>query len=130
MKKTAYLTLLLPLLLAACDSVDPEARRQALHLPPPGFKGIATQGEAPYQQYCAVCHGNRGQGSKQGPPLVDGVYRPAHHADLAFHMAVRDGLKQHHWKFGDMAPVPNVTPEDVGHIIAYIRREQQNAGIR
>ena len=62
--------MLLPLLaLSACDAVDPEQRRQALHLPPPGFKGNAAQGEAAFQRYCVSCHGDRLQGSDQGPPL-------------------------------------------------------------
>jgi len=61
---------------------------------------------------------------------VDPVYRPGHHADLAFHFAVRDGVKQHHWPFGDMPPQPGVTPEQVGHAIACVRALQRQAGIR
>jgi mono/diheme cytochrome c family protein len=129
-KKQICISLLLPLLLAACDNVDPEARRQAMHLPPPGFKGDSTQGEALFQKNCISCHGNNGQGSEQGPPLVHPVYNPKHHSDLSFHLAIRDGVQPHHWKFGEMAPLPNVTPEEVEHIIAYVRQEQRRAGIQ
>ena len=68
--------------------------------------------------------------TEQGPPLVHETYRPGHHADLTFHWAVRDGARQHHWNFGDMLPVPNLTPEDVGHIIAFLREKQRDAGIK
>ena len=128
--KTCWgLITLLLLTLTACDAVDPEQRRMAMHLPPSGFKGEAAQGEAAYQQNCVSCHGSRGQGSDQGPPLIHKTYRPAHHADLSFHMAAGDGVKQHHWQFGDMPPQPNVTPEEMTHIIAWTRREQRRAGI-
>lgn len=128
--KHTGIVLLLPFLLAACDGVDPEARRQAMHLPPPGFKGDAVQGEALFQKNCVACHGNNGQGSDKGPALVHAVYKPSHHADLAFHLAVRDGVQPHHWQFGEMPPQPAVTPEEVEHIIAYVRQQQRQAGIQ
>ena len=31
---------------------------------------------------------------------------------LAFQLAVANGVRAHHWKFGDMAPVKEVTPDD------------------
>ena len=108
----------------------PEARRQALHLPPPGFKGAVEKGVEPFEKYCMVCHGIKGRGTNQGPSLVDRVYRPDHHADLSFHIAVRDGVKSHHWNYGDMQPVPLITPEETEHIIAYMREEQRRVGIQ
>lgn len=120
----------LPFILVACNDMDPEQRRRAMHLPPAGFKGNAEQGRALFNQYCAACHGQGGLGTQQGPPLVHQTYRPAHHADLTFHMAVRDGVRPHHWNFGDMKPVPDVTPEATEHIVAHVRRVQRRAGIR
>ena len=128
-RKTAVLSFL-PVLLTACDAMSPEARRQALHLPPPGFQGIVAEGVEAYNRYCSVCHGVRGGGTNQGPPLVNRVYRSDHHSNLSFHVAVRDGVKAHHWSFGDMQPVPLVTPEEIEHVIAYIRSEQRKIGIR
>lgn len=116
--------------LAACDLGDAEARRQRLHLPPPGFQGNATDGKGQYGQYCVSCHGQGGEGSDQGPALVHAVYTPSHHADLAFHLAVRDGVKQHHWRFGDMPPLPDLSPEATEHIVTYIRQLQRQAGIQ
>lgn len=116
--------------LAACDRPSPEALRQRQHLPGPDFVADATDGEHLFHSICAKCHGHAGTGTTQGPPLVDKIYRPGHHADLTFHWAIKDGVKQHHWKFGDMPPVENLTPEQAGNIIAYIRSEQRKAGIQ
>lgn len=127
MKK--YLLFSLVIFLTACEAPDPAARHAALHLPPEGFVGDAAQGRALFVTNCSSCHGSNGQGTEQGPPLVDNVYRPAHHADFAFHMAVRDGVRQHHWGFGDMPAVPQITAEQTAHVIAYIRQEQSKAGI-
>jgi mono/diheme cytochrome c family protein len=130
LNKPFLLTFALPFILVACNDMDPEQRRRTLHLPPAGFKGNAEQGRALFNQYCAACHGQGGLGTQQGPPLVHQTYRPAHHADLTFHMAVRDGVRPHHWNFGDMKPVPDVTPEATEHIVAHVRRVQRRAGIR
>jgi len=127
MKK--YLLLSFAIFLTACEAPDPEASRAALHLPPEGFVGDANQGSALFETNCSSCHGINAQGTEQGPPLVNNVYRTAHHADFAFHMAVRDGVRQHHWGFGDMPAAPQITPEQTAHVIAYIRQEQSKAGI-
>jgi len=116
-------------LLAACTAESPEERRARLHLPPPGFKGNPTIGHNLFNNACAQCHGVAGRGTQQGPPLIDDIYRPGHHADLAFYRAVKDGVKQHHWQFGDMPPVHGVSPEATAHIAAYIRALQRKAGI-
>lgn len=41
-----------------------------------------------------------------------------------------DGTRAHHWQFGDMKPVPGLTPDDVAYITAYVRVKQRTAGIR
>lgn len=120
----------LPVLPAACEWPDPEQARKNLHLPAPDFVADAARGEALYRARCIGCHGEAARGSRQGPPLVHKTYRPDHHPDIAFHLAVKDGVRQHHWRFGDMPPVEGVTPEEAGHITAYVRREQRRAGIR
>ncbi|MFQ5755899.1 MAG: hypothetical protein ACE5H7_07350 [Acidiferrobacterales bacterium] len=50
-------------------------------------------------------------------------------AVVTFFMAVTFGVAPHHWRFGRMPPVEVLTPEEVGHIIAYLRREQRAAGL-
>jgi cytochrome c len=101
--------------------------------PTPGLMANPAQGKRLYGQYCAACHGAglRGvdQGEKKGPPLLHRIYEPSHHGDAAFQLAARNGVRAHHWPYGDMAPVPQVSPDDVAHITAYVRAEQRKAGI-
>lgn len=78
---------------------------------------------------CAVCHGPDLNGSATGPPLLHSYYAPNHHADEAFQRAVALGVVPHHWNFGAMAPLPHLTRDDVSKIIAFVRSEQEAAGI-
>lgn len=130
MKSKTALLLLLPILLSACDGGSAEKNANPLHLPPQGFVGDPVQGRAIYSQNCLGCHGNNGLGSNQGPPLVHKIYEPNHHADLSFHLAVSTGVRAHHWHFGDMQPLPHLSPKDVEHIVQYIRGLQRKAGIQ
>lgn len=96
-------------------------------VPPASVKG--TRGEALFNQRCAVCHGPNATGSVQGPPLVHRIYEPGHHSDLSFLLAVRRGVRAHHWRFGNMAPVPGLSEADVKEIIRYVRALQRAKGI-
>ncbi|MCH7932694.1 MAG: cytochrome c [Gemmatimonadetes bacterium] len=88
-----------------------------------------AQGKELFAQNCSVCHGPAGDGTTQGPPLVHIIYEPNHHADAAFILAARNGVRAHHWRFGDMAPLPDVTDEMVLEIVGYIRWLQRQVGI-
>lgn len=101
-----------------------------LPLPSAGLVPDSTKGRVLYERNCAACHGATLKGSDKGPPLLHRVYVPSHHSDLAFQLAVKNGTRAHHWQFGDMKPVPGLTPDDVAHITAYVRAEQRKAGIR
>lgn len=120
---------LISILISGCEKPSPEEIRKRQHLPDPDFVANVDKGNILFHNNCSQCHGLEGGGTNQGPPLVHKTYRPGHHADLTFHWAVKDGVRQHHWKFGDMPPQPNVSPEDAGHIVAYIRKLQRNKGI-
>lgn len=87
-------------------------------------------GKAIFSANCKACHGKEGLGTRNGPPLIHKIYEPGHHSDFSFYRAVSSGVKSHHWRFGNMLAIPGVSPEDVGHIIAYIRQQQRLAGIR
>ena len=89
----------------------------------------ARAGEDLFNANCSVCHGVGAAGTNQGPPLIDRVYHPGHHPDFSIRNAVRQGVKQHHWAFGDMAPVAGVSSDDVENIICYVRELQRAAGI-
>ena len=87
------------------------------------------EGEAKFNAHCAQCHGEQGRGTEQGPPLVHKIYEPSHHGDGAFYRAAANGVRAHHWNFGNMPKIPGVTKEDVGHVIQYVRWLQRQAGI-
>ena len=87
------------------------------------------EGKESYAIYCVTCHGENGGGSESGPPLIHRVYRPAHHADAAFLIAVKNGVRAHHWRFGNMPPVPGVDVAATGRIVAYVRWLQVDNGI-
>jgi cytochrome c len=124
------LSLVFLFLLSACDGGPDTRDPNPLHLPPQGFVGDSIKGREIYFKKCQVCHGNKGLGTNQGPPLVNKIYNPRHHADLAFNLAVKNGVRSHHWKFGDMKPLANVSPEEVSHIVAYVRERQRKAGVK
>jgi mono/diheme cytochrome c family protein len=86
-------------------------------------------GQQLFDTNCAACHGGAALGTAQGPPLVHIFYEPNHHADMAFQMAVGNGVQQHHWDFGNMPPIPNLGPADVDRILGYVRWLQREAGV-
>lgn len=118
----------LPIIFAVSQTVIAEG--MYIPRPSPGLMPNAAAGQALYQENCASCHGADLNGSDKGPPFLHRVYEPSHHADLAFQLAAKNGVRAHHWQFGDMKPVPAVTPDDVAHITAYVRAEQSKAGIQ
>lgn len=87
------------------------------------------EGNKKFHAFCAPCHGPQGVGTDHGPPLVHKIYEPSHHADMAFQRAAAQGVRAHHWKFGNMPKIDGVSPEDVTAIIGYIRWLQKEAGI-
>jgi mono/diheme cytochrome c family protein len=87
------------------------------------------QGEELLQTHCGTCHGLRAEGTEQGPPLVHRIYEPGHHGDAAFQLAVARGVRAHHWRYGDMPAIPDVSETDVAAITAYVRWLQREAGI-
>jgi mono/diheme cytochrome c family protein len=97
---------------------------------PASFSEQEQMGKRAFDAVCASCHGENAQG-KQGvaPPLVHKIYEPNHHGDMAFVLAARNGVRAHHWKFGDMPPVKGVTQADLLNITAYVRALQRENGI-
>lgn len=86
-------------------------------------------GERRFNENCAACRGVSPAGSQRRPPLVHRIYEPGHHADGSFYNAVRNGVRAHHWSFGDMPPRPGVSPDAVALIISYVRELQRANGI-
>ncbi len=97
---------------------------------PAQLSALAQSGEAAYNSKCAACHGENATGLEgAAPPLVHKIYEPSHHADMSFFLAVQNGVRAHHWRFGNMPPVEGLTRGDVKGIVAYVRELQRENGI-
>lgn len=96
----------------------------------PLLSNEAMEGEKLFNANCAVCHGLNAAG-KQGvaPPLVHIIYEPGHHGDMAFQLAAQNGVRAHHWPFGNMPAVKSVMSDEVSQITRYVRELQRANGI-
>ena len=117
-------------MVTAAISLPVAAQGVQVPKPSPGLMPNPAAGKVLFEKHCASCHGARLQGSDQGPSMLSTIYEPSHHGEAAFQLAVKSGSRAHHWQFGDMAPVPGLTPDDVAQITAYVRLEQRKAGIQ
>lgn len=115
---------------AASATGDPAQGRAIVEVTVPEFEGKAVLGQLAFVAKCASCHGENAVGQVGvAPPLVHKIYEPSHHGDMAFVMAARNGVRAHHWKFGNMPPVDGITDAEVGTIVAYVRALQRANGI-
>ncbi|MHA6325279.1 c-type cytochrome [Roseivivax sp. CAU 1753] len=97
---------------------------------PETLSEVETLGQTAFEARCAACHGTNARGRDgKGPPLVHKIYEPSHHGDATFLGAVEQGVRGHHWPFGNMPAQAGLTRADVGAIIAYVRRLQRENGI-
>ena len=97
---------------------------------PKSLSAAAQAGKRLFDANCVTCHGPNAVGQEElGPPLVHIIYEPGHHGDESFQRAVALGVRAHHWRFGNMAPVEGLARDDVTLIIAYIRELQRANGI-
>ena len=95
----------------------------------PVLSDAALAGEDLFNANCSLCHGVNAAGTHQGPPLIHKIYEPGHHSDFSIRNAVRRGVRQHHWQFGDMPPVAGISADDEEKIICYVREMQRANGI-
>ena len=95
----------------------------------PTLSAEAEAGKVAFDRNCAACHGLDAAGSEKGPPLVERTYHPGHHSDAAFELAVKRGVRAHHWLLGDMPPQPRVSRDEVARITRYVRELQKANGI-
>ncbi len=90
---------------------------------------VVAAGEELFQANCASCHGPDLEGTDTGPPFLNAIYAPNHHADEAFLRAVELGVQAHHWNFGPMPPVDGLERDDITKIVAFVRSQQEAAGV-
>ena len=95
----------------------------------PALSNKASAGAQVFATNCAACHGDNASGSDKGPPLIHDIYNPGHHADGAVLLAVKNGVRAHHWPFGNMPPQPQVSAVQAESVITYIREVQAANGI-
>ena len=115
------------LLLPKTPPPPPPAATSALS--GPVLSNSALMGKEVFDANCALCHGADVMGTGTGPPLIDRIYEPGHHSDVSIRSAVRNGVPQHHWWFGNMPPVAGVSDAAVENLICYIRELQLANGI-
>ena len=120
----AGVVLALTFVLSACGGDDPVAA------PPESVVPLAADadGASVYQARCASCHGEDLRGTDKGPSQLSIVYEPNHHGDESYRSAIRNGVAQHHWGFGNMPAVEDITDDQIERVITYIRTQQQEFG--
>ena len=97
---------------------------------PASFTEQEQMGQRAFDAACASCQVTNAQGRQDiARPLVHKIYEPSHHGDASFLLAAQNGVRAHHWRFGDMPPVSGVTRAEVMDIVAYIRALQRVNGI-
>ncbi|ARC88251.1 cytochrome c [Rhodovulum sp. MB263] len=110
---------------------EADGPRALVQVEMPRLSSQAEAGQAVFSENCAQCHGTRADGREGlGPPLIHPIYEPNHHGDYAFLRAARQGVQAHHWRFGDMAPVPGVSTADIASVVRFVREVQRANGIR
>lgn len=96
----------------------------------PALSPAAREGEALFNRSCASCHGSNAAGQEGvAPPLIHKIYEPNHHGDQSFHLAAKNGVRAHHWPFGDMPPVEGITDPELDKIVLYVREVQRANGV-
>ena len=97
---------------------------------PENLSAQALIGQRAFDAKCASCHGANAAGQAGvAPPLVHDIYRSGHHGDAAFLVAARNGVRSHHWRFGNMPPVDGITDAELKSIVRYVRELQKANGI-
>jgi mono/diheme cytochrome c family protein len=112
---------MLPIMMGACGG---ESGSEI----PPQDAALVEMGAELYAAHCASCHGADLRGTDIGPSLLSQVYEPDHHGDGAFLAAVTRGVQPHHWDFGPMPPIQDLTSADIEAIVAFVRENQRVEG--
>lgn len=112
---------------ALAPSANGESHTVAVKVPT--LSAVAMRGKAAFDANCAKCHGVNASGTDKGPPLIHNIYNPGHHGDAAFFFAAKQGVRAHHWRYGNMPPQPQVSEAQVKDIVVYVRELQRANGI-
>lgn len=102
-----------------------EAKHERLQFSQLGIAGLRL-----FQEKCSGCHGTHGVGSSRGPALIDKSYFRASFSKQAFHYAVKHGVRQQKWSFGDMPAFPNLKFNQIERLERYLREVQKPLDFR
>ncbi len=129
-KMSAVVVLLIAVALAAWNMflAPRNAGEETSSIIIPEFTQVAQSGQIAFEENCAACHGINASGTDNGPTFLHVYYKTGHHGDAAFLSAANNGVRQHHWRFSDMPPVPSVTDDELRWITKYIRELQAANG--
>lgn len=96
---------------------------------PGNFSSETATGKRLFENNCSTCHGKNAGGSDRGPSLIHKIYKPSHHSDASFYLAAKKGVRRHHWSYGNMPPVSDITDNDIAAIVSYVCFLQRAHGI-
>lgn len=114
----------------ASAQIGAQAAALVIVVMPESLSQNARIGQKAFEANCAACHGINAVGQDGvAPPLVHKIYEPSHHGDESFQRAAAQGVRAHHWRFGDMPAVDGITRGEVTFITTYIRELQCANGI-
>ena len=125
MRLVGSVTLLISISIAVAVLTDSDSRIVDLS----GVDTSGVDGANVFATSCAQCHGTGLRGTNTGPPLLNDIYRSAHHPDAAIISAILIGSRQHHWSFGAMAPIAGLDESQIAAVITFIREQQRIVGI-
>jgi len=130
----ALLLACVPLLVVACGGADEDdyeaSQTHDAHDSEPTTVAAGEHSEAGlageklFAANCMQCHGDKAMGTNQGPPLVHQIYEPGHHGNASFVIAVARGVRAHHWDFGNMPAIPDLSIGEINQVICYVRELQ------
>lgn len=81
---------------------------------------LGFAGREVYRQHCQSCHGAGGQGTTQGPSLLNKTYRSRDFSAQAIHSTIQNGVEARLWDYGDM-PALDLSFNDIELVARYVR---------
>ena len=94
-----------------------------------GSDAAGGRGEAIYRANCSACHGDDLRGASTGPSLLYDIYGPDQLTDAGITDAIRNGVEEQRWNFGEMPANGALGDSQIDQIIAHIRSVQSTEGL-
>lgn len=94
-----------------------------------GADSAVGRGAAVYRANCSACHGDDLRGASTGPSLLLTIYGPEELPDEAIRDAVRNGVSEERFEFGEMPANGALGDERIDLIIDHIRDVQAAEGL-